>query len=93
MKRQYGTPKVIFEDFALTANIATSCGDSLKFQGDADVCMHYANHSDSSNCVFFENGYSTFYDVAICDLQPDEDGGWSHVCYHVIVDEWKAFSS
>ena len=90
MKREYGKPEVLFENFSLSANIASSCGDALSYHGMD--CMHHSNYADPSSCVFFENGFSVFQNVAICDLQPDGQS-WSKVCYHVIMDEMKAFSS
>jgi hypothetical protein len=87
MKRKYGKPEVTFENFSLSANIARSCGDALSYHDLS--CVHYSTHGDEKSCFFFENGVSVFHDVAICDLQPV--GG--RVCYHVIIDEMKAFSS
>lgn len=91
MKKQYGKPEISFDSFALSSNIAGSCGDALTYHS-YDDCKHYVTFGDSSNCLFFDNGYSVFSDVGICDVQPDGQS-WSQVCYHVIVDEMKAFGS
>lgn len=92
MKRQYGKPEVTFENFTLSANIASSCGDALSYHSlDAD-CMFHSTYGDPNSCVFYENDFSVFLDLAVCDLQPDGES-WSQVCYHVITDDMKAFTS
>lgn len=90
MKKQYGKPNVTFENFSLSSNIASSCGSALNHH--SMDCNFYATFGNPSACVFFENGYSVFHDVAVCDLQPDGNS-WSKVCYHVVVDEMRAFTS
>ena len=92
MKKQYGKPDVTFESVSLSANIAGNCGTGLNYH--SMDCASYATSGDpyTGGCVFVDNGYTVFNDVSICDVQPDGNS-WSRVCYHVIMDEMKAFTS
>lgn len=89
MKKAYGKPQIVFENYSFTSNIAQSCGWGLELHSES-TCMSYTTASNPySGCVFIENGYSFFAGV-ICDKNADEDGS---LCYHVIADEIRAFSS
>jgi hypothetical protein len=91
VKKKYGKPEVTFENFSLSSNIAGNCGSSLNHHS-YDSCGCYTTSSDPLHgCVFVDNGFTVFTSSAICDVQPDS--GWSQVCYHVVTDELKAFTS
>lgn len=93
MKKKYGKPEVTFENFSLSSNIAGNCGSSLN-NHNPDGCMCFTTASDpiAGGCVYVDNGFSVFVNTVICDLQPDGHS-WSQVCYHVVTDELKAFTS
>lgn len=91
MKKVYNKPQIVFEDYSFAFNIAGNCGWKTGLQSE-QACIAYTTSTNPDNCVFIDNGYSVFGDVGTCDLQPD-DGNWSEVCYHVITDEMRAFSS
>lgn len=82
MKRSYVKPAVYFENFQLSANIATGCGAIIK-------------NPSSGTCGAPITGDTTvFIDKSICTI-PVEDGSETAngMCYHVPTETNKLFNS
>ena len=78
MKKTYIKPEVYFEDFELSANIASGCGKPL-------------NHAHVE-CYPTVPGIGTVFltKEAGCDYTSPDDVG---ICYHNPTDESKLFTS
>lgn len=78
MKKTYVKPEVYFENFELSANIATGCAISI-------------NHNVGSCWKGFEGfkDFNIFVDSYPCTTIPDEDG----FCYHSPTDANNIFTS
>jgi len=79
MKKVYSKPEILFEDFTLSTNIATTC--------------EHNPLSSETTCAIDYSGWNLFLvDMAACtDIQVgdpgDEDGQYGKICYHVPTGE------
>ena len=83
MKKEYTKPKIMFEDFALSTNIAGSC----------EVHVQGAN---AGTCGLWFAGQMIFQDgVAGCLYKPTlgGDGSYNGMCYHVPISSHNLFNS
>ena len=83
MKKEYTKPKIMFEDFALSTNIAGSC----------EVIVQTAN---AGACGLLFGGDMIFLaNVTGCadKVTPGGDGSWNGMCYHVPNPNFNLFNS
>ena len=85
MKKRYQKPEVYFEDFELSANIATGC----EFK---------SNHWKDGCGYDLVGGRVVFLDgVQVCNVTPppdgDKDAPFYGICYHVPTDTTNLFTS
>lgn len=78
MKKTYMKPEVYFENFELSANIATGCGWSIE---------HAQGHCWKGIESFQD--LNIFLDAPTCKSTPDENG----LCYHNSSDATRIFTS
>lgn len=90
MKKVYSKPEIIFEDFALSTNIAGNCGTKT------------GSPSEGQCAYKVEKTYGTWYvftsSVTACEtsdgeLDQLEDGIYNSICYHVPLDNTTLFNS
>ena len=67
MKKAYVKPELYFENFELSASIATQCAQAIHYA--AGTCTD--GLGDFANVLFIDS---------TCKLDPDKSGKW---CYHV----------
>ncbi len=79
MKKQYVKPELYFEDFELSANIATGC--------EAPT-----NHT-KDQCAYSVGGENVFVEgVTNCTTKPEGEQ-WGDLCYHNPSENNKLFTS
>lgn len=83
MKKVYGKPDIIFENFALSTNISAGC-DYIITNQVLDVCG-----MNSGRNVIFINGVQGCSTV-VEDNSEAENDGW---CYHVPIETKHLFNS
>lgn len=72
MKKAYVKPQVYFEDFQLSASIATGCEHTTNHT--LNVCSYETSVGPETKYVFVDG-------VSACTTVP-EDGMWAGFCYH-----------
>lgn len=80
MKKQYVKPELYFEDFELSANIATLCGIGV-------------GHTDTSCGYTVAGGRTIFAEKSICDTSAISPDGEDTYCYHNPNDSSRLFAS
>ena len=79
MKKEYTAPRIGFESFALTANIAGGCATELNgvaLFSREDSCRMYGLEGDYNECGFYDNGTVVFMDYTDCQFLPAPDNDW-----------------
>ena len=79
MKKQYVKPELYFENFELSANIATGC--------EAPT-----NHT-KDQCAYSAGGESVFVEGVTNCTTITQDGQWGDLCYHNPSENNKLFTS
>ncbi len=79
MKKQYVKPELYFENFELSANIATLCGIGV---GHAEV-----------SCRYTVAGGRTIFTETNCDASATSPDGEDTYCYHNPDDSSRLFAS
>lgn len=102
MKKEYRSPLIAFESFALSTNVAGDCAKqmgaaTLLGQGDTGCGMYGTYNDYDNNCKFYSNGTELFIDINSCDTTPESDGiddeYYFELCYDVPTSNNKIFSS
>lgn len=82
MKKEYSTPDIIFDSFALNENIAADCKKNLTNQYSGNCGLHLGVH------VVFVTG------VTGCRIQiPDGSALGNGYCYMIPTGDMKLFNS
>ncbi len=81
MKKVYSKPEIIFEDFALSTNIAGNC----EVKTNTPSQMQCAYYSDFDEAVFLDT-------IQACSTYPSE-GVYDGFCYHVPTEDKNLFNS
>ncbi len=82
MKKSYVKPRVYFENFQLSANIAGNCGGPNKDP------VFMGNHSNAHSCTWSDGEATLFIENAACTSKPD-----GNICYDVPFENNRIFGS
>ena len=80
MKKAYVKPRVHFEDFQLSANIASGCTPDLKVSYSVETCA-------------WSDGVETIFVSSACSMKGNELEDAGKICYNVPFANSKFFSS
>ena len=82
MKKRYEKPQIVFEDFALSTNIAANCEHQTSLQTEGACGLDFGG-----DMIFLINvtGCKEKYDV--------DDGQFNGICYHVPIETSNLFNS
>ena len=87
MKKTYSAPKILFESFTMSTNIAAGCEEIIRT-------------FDQGNCAIEGTGGISVFSgtmVNICDYTPADMGNpddmWNGFCYHVPTEKTNLFNS
>lgn len=83
MKRAYVKPQILFENFALSTNIASGCGVISDLQSSGTCGYNF------SGLMVFLSGLSGCGDI---EIDPDM-GDFNGICYHVPTETNSLFNS
>ena len=90
MKKIYAKPKVSFESFAFSSNIAAGCSAVPGLHGEN--CASFGNQSSpEAGCQFF-SGNVVIFTENLCTKTPQEDNKHD-LCYHGSTDATRMFMS
>ena len=84
MKKTYSKPRIMFEDFTLSTNIAAGC-EGIVGNPSKDACV-----------VQGTGGINIFDDsISLCDFTPGGIGDtyWDQFCYNIPTEERNLFNS
>ena len=84
MKKCYSKPEIMFEDFAMSTNIASGC--TLKIEGHSSGTCPYVVKNEFTTSNIFTSAYS------VCTTKED-DGEYNGVCYHTFEATATLFNS
>ena len=85
MKKRYAKPQIVFENFALSTNIAGDCEVKNNLQG-RDACPYTVStifHGDRNIFITEPSGCTTI----------EADGDYNGLCYHVPLESNNLFTS
>ena len=85
MKKVYTKPEIIFENFALSSNIAGGCEVRT-------------NTPSQGNCAYIVNAGPVTFNIFLSDMQgicttTEADGDYNGICYHVPTETNNLFNS
>ena len=83
MKKAYVKPKIIFEDFTLSTNIALNCEVETSLPSVDDRCGIRFDGDFFEGLMIFDEW---------CALRPSESG-YDTLCYHNPSDDYNLFAS
>lgn len=82
MKKTYSKPEIMFENFAVSTNIASGCGILTNYA--KDQCGY--DYTDE-----FGTTYNIFTISGVCTTTQQD--GYAGICYHVAADTSSLFTS
>ena len=84
MKRKYSKPEIVFENFAMSTNIAAGCHFITKLPGEGTACGFKPSDRWTSDPIMvnYENG---------CGTNPPDE--YDEVCYDGPVEGFDLFNS
>lgn len=86
MKKVYSKPEIMFEDFALTTNVASGCEAKTNLPSK-NLCG-----IDMSGFYVFFSGMEGCKNAQIVKDE-NGDGEWNGICYHVFSSDQNLFAS
>lgn len=82
MKKTYSKPEIMFENFAVSTNIASGCGILTNYAKDQCGYEYTDEWGDKYNIFLIQGACTT--------TQPE---GFDGICYHVAADTSSLFTS
>lgn len=81
MKKTYSKPEIMFENFAVSSNIAAGCS----------ILTNYAENECS---YVYTDEFGTTYNIFISGVcTTTQQDGYAGICYHVAADTSSLFTS
>ena len=82
MKKTYSKPEIMFENFAVSSNIAAGCSILTNY-AENECSYVYTDEFDTTYNIFTISGVCTTY----------QQDGYAGICYHVAADTSSLFTS